>query len=410
MHSCACVLTKFGSLPHGCCDQPNFKRLLASAQKRYSKELVRVEDIFSSDEEFSRFLAKKFDTDIPAEKDKVWREVQKLCLSWTKARVEAQAQASHVATVKFVPHHTQIVILLMMVEVSEPTRSAHSAHPHPLHSYLTAILVSLNSFLCHQFFHTAKSQKSYVAEIGTGEGKSVVIALLAAYLALQGKKVHVLVNNRALLKRDFASNQRFFAMLGLTSAEGTGAPGESEEVLDGEGDWDEYGSGEGGEDSAGKAHAEPNIRYLVMSDISKLWREQVLQHKDSSPFRQHVLVVDEVDELIVDEIPLFCHMSSFPHLNAQLISSYDALLANEQATRPASVTDDHVWGHAVEARTEAAKMVQGEHFVLEEGRYWKREEKVSGWSSGCSFVSLPVHPPADKSLANPIIARRHSRR
>jgi hypothetical protein len=98
-------------------DQPSFKRLLASAQKRYSKELVRVDDIFSSDSEFSQFLAKKFDTEIPAERDSVWREVQRLCLSWTKAKVEAQARASNVAAVKFVPHHTQIVILLMMVEV-----------------------------------------------------------------------------------------------------------------------------------------------------------------------------------------------------------------------------------------------------------------------------------------------------
>jgi preprotein translocase subunit SecA len=231
-----------------------------------------------------------------------------------------------------------------------------------------------------QFYHTAKTQKSYVAEIGTGEGKSVVIALLAAYLALQGKTVHVLVNNRALLKRDYATNQGFFTMLGLTSAEGTSAPGESDGIADFEGadlegDLDDEGeSREGGERAAAQ---EPSIRYLVMSDISTLWRKQVLQDKDSSPFRQHVLVVDEVDELIVDEIPLFCHMSSFPHLNEQLRTSYDALLANHNATRPESVTDDYVWDHALEARAEAAKMVQGEHFVLEDGRYWKREEKVS---------------------------------
>eukprot|EP00935_MAST-01C_sp_MAST-1C-sp1_P001407 g1407.t1 len=367
-------------------EQPNFTHLLESARKRYfgrsgssgggggggggsGAELVKVSDLLgSSDAEFGRMLARKFDVELPAERDPVWREVQRLCLTWTKARLEAQVGegvplSESTKTVKFVPHHTQVVCLLMMVE----------------------------------FYHSIKQSnkgggcRSYVAEIGTGEGKSVVIALLAAYLALQGLKVHVLVNNRTLLKRDYNSNRRFFAALGLSSAEGMGAPAPPPAPASGaQGAHSRSHSRHSAADSAagntnggGRSSDGVHVRYLVMSDVANLWRESVHQRQQTNPFAGHALVVDEVDELIVDEIPLLCHTCSFPHLNDQLRASYDALLAADRRSagvsagelRPESVTDNLVWQNALEARAEAARMVEGEQYVLEDGRYWKREEK-----------------------------------
>eukprot|EP00928_Gymnodinium_smaydae_P047244 TRINITY_DN3151_c0_g1_i2.p1 TRINITY_DN3151_c0_g1~~TRINITY_DN3151_c0_g1_i2.p1 ORF type:complete len:1493 (-),score=183.82 TRINITY_DN3151_c0_g1_i2:209-4426(-) len=87
------------------------------------------------------------------------------------------------------PHHTQMITLVMF-----------------------SLLVSENC----SGGRRSELPKSMVAQVGTGEGKSWIIAMLAAYVALKGRRAHVLVNSTALLERDYAALAPMFKKLGLS--------------------------------------------------------------------------------------------------------------------------------------------------------------------------------------------------
>jgi preprotein translocase subunit SecA len=55
-----------------------------------------------------------------------------------------------------------------------------------------------------------------MAEMATGEGKTVAVALAAAVAALAGRRVHVLTANDYLVQRDAQNLQPFYALLGLS--------------------------------------------------------------------------------------------------------------------------------------------------------------------------------------------------
>lgn len=57
-----------------------------------------------------------------------------------------------------------------------------------------------------------------IAELPTGEGKTLAAVLAAICFALQGKSVHILVFNDYLAKRDCISNQSIFNFCGLSSS------------------------------------------------------------------------------------------------------------------------------------------------------------------------------------------------
>ena len=87
------------------------------------------------------------------------------------------------------PHHTQALIVLMFA-----------------------------------IFYECKERGSYktcIAQMSTGEGKSIVIMMLAAFLALYNPtmNVHVLENNDTLLQRDYKSAKPLYDKLGLSSAD-----------------------------------------------------------------------------------------------------------------------------------------------------------------------------------------------
>lgn len=73
-------------------------------------------------------------------------------------------------------------------------------------------LLSLLVFMNH-------ADKGCLAQINTGEGKSLIIAMLAAMHALQGKKVDVVTTSTELSIPEVKKQSGFFAMLGLTVGE-----------------------------------------------------------------------------------------------------------------------------------------------------------------------------------------------
>ena len=59
-------------------------------------------------------------------------------------------------------------------------------------------------------------QQGRIAELPTGEGKTLAAAVTAAYLALKKKSIHILVFNDYLAYRDYHDNQPIYAACGLT--------------------------------------------------------------------------------------------------------------------------------------------------------------------------------------------------
>merc|ERR1719410_517506 len=45
--------------------------------------------------------------------------------------------------------------------------------------------------------------RTMLARVGTGEGKSIIIGMLAAFVAKKGMRAHVINNDRVLTRRDY---------------------------------------------------------------------------------------------------------------------------------------------------------------------------------------------------------------
>ena len=59
-------------------------------------------------------------------------------------------------------------------------------------------------------------QQGRIAELPTGEGKTLAAVITAAVFALQGKRVHVLVFNDYLAQRDYKNQLPVYSACGLT--------------------------------------------------------------------------------------------------------------------------------------------------------------------------------------------------
>lgn len=63
-----------------------------------------------------------------------------------------------------------------------------------------------------------KCHRGFVYQVETGEGKSCIIAMIAAILALNGVKVHIASSNIKLANRDYMNSFEFFKLFKLKSA------------------------------------------------------------------------------------------------------------------------------------------------------------------------------------------------
>ena len=57
-----------------------------------------------------------------------------------------------------------------------------------------------------------------LAQVRTGEGKSWIIGMLAAFTALKGLRAHVVINDDALRERDFSTMSLLFAKLEIRAS------------------------------------------------------------------------------------------------------------------------------------------------------------------------------------------------
>jgi ankyrin repeat protein len=124
---------------------------------------------------------------------------------WGKAEITKWAtRVKGSSTIKSMSPATQYEVLAVVKRVVELT------HRHaPRATQLLALLVFLNH----------APGKGRLAQINTGEGKSLIVAMLAAIHALQGKKVDVVTTSTELSVPEVTKQSGFFAMLGLSVGE-----------------------------------------------------------------------------------------------------------------------------------------------------------------------------------------------
>lgn len=115
--------------------------------------------------------------------------------------------------VTFGPDDWKIMLQLVIAQL-ENMRQQLKIYLQPHHTQM--ITVMLFAFLvCAAKKGDQRMYKTVMAEVGTGEGKSWIIAMLAAFVAKKGLRAHVLVDNASLRQRDLAMMKDIFSSLGI---------------------------------------------------------------------------------------------------------------------------------------------------------------------------------------------------
>jgi len=202
------------------------------------------------------------------------------------------------------PHHTQALTVLMMARfLRDYLQPAAEAKAKPKH-------------------------KCFVAQVGTGEGKSIVIAMLAIFVVkLFGKKVHILENNEGLLLRDYNANKLFYEQFDIQSGIKLDSP-------------------------------ELQICYCLKSEINRHFLRKMIEGTLDEEARATVLIVDEVDDLIVNERPTDYYAQSDADLTPQLRKCYKSIKAGDYSL-PQGVSEI-VWEEAMASVTYCREQTERE--------------------------------------------------
>lgn len=162
--------------------------------------------------------------------------------------------------------------------------------------------------------------KGCLLEIGTGEGKSCILAMFATILAVRGTKVDIVTSSPVLARRDQEEWKKFFEMFGVTSSvvpppfSSAFSPEEQEENLK-------------------KAYRQ-QIVYGTVGVFAADALKQEFEKRTTRDTRQFELViVDEVDYMTLDngvQVTFLSHESTgFRHVE-QVLSSIWAMISTCQ--------------------------------------------------------------------------------
>lgn len=162
--------------------------------------------------------------------------------------------------------------------------------------------------------------KGCLLEIGTGEGKSCILAMFATILAIRGTKVDVVTSSPVLAQRDQEEWKKFFEMFGVTSSvvpprySSAQSPGEQEELL--------------------KNAYRQQIVYGTVGVFAADILKQEFEKTTTRDKRQFELViVDEVDYMTLDngvQVTFLSHESGgFRHVE-QVLSNIWAMISSCQ--------------------------------------------------------------------------------
>lgn len=168
-----------------------------------------------------------------------------------------------------------------MIRIIQTLEKANQSIKNPNFQVRDIQLLSLILFIEKQ------PESGRLLQINTGEGKSFIVQMLAAFQALNGRKVDIFTSNNSLAERDSDEAYEFYSKLGLSVG-----------YMDSQNPEDTYQS---------------QIVYGTIHSFCVGHLKQFMQVIDSSQGRGHeYLIVDEVDSMFIDrpEITTFLSQES----------------------------------------------------------------------------------------------------
>ena len=181
-----------------------------------------------------------------------------------------------------------------------------------------------------------------IAEMRTGEGKTLV-ATLSAYLnALEGKGVHVVTVNDYLARRDAEWMGRLYGFLGMSTgvinSSGGMGPDQGSFVFDAS-----YSGDEGGykhlKPATRKEAYDCDITYGTNNEFGfDYLRDNMAFHADDRVQRRHYAIVDEVDSILIDEARTPLIISGPAEDSSELYQKMNTIIPN--LTRQDPITNE----------------------------------------------------------------------
>lgn len=169
-----------------------------------------------------------------------------------------------------------------------------------------------NQIMCAMIISGYKNDSNCLAEMKTGEGKTLS-GVLAAYLnALTGEGVHIITSNDHLAERDYKNNENIFKILGLSSGVLT-----SDGVLSIEEKREIY---------------KRDIVYASTHQIGfDYLRDNIcIDHSQRVLRELNYVIIDEVDDVILDQsqVPMILSgTSKFEFLSYDILNKIDSFIS-----------------------------------------------------------------------------------
>jgi hypothetical protein len=246
-----------------------FKLLIAPVRRTYTAPLFKLEAAVLSDAEKVEELINSIRAEGERDGETVLGILKRVTAGWMQlSRMKFQ--------VPMAPRNAQIISMLLCCEWVRRRLEKDGSIP--------------------------EEQRAFITRVGTGEGKSLIIAMIAIYLVkILKKKVHVMEANEALLLRDVEEMREFYKLFGITVSANFGGFAREERA---------------------------DITYCCRRDLNAYYRKFV----STGPLDNTVLVLDEVDQLIVDEKPNLNYVERDGERSPQLRDYFDAFRAGKGAS------------------------------------------------------------------------------
>lgn len=196
-----------------------------------------------------------------------------------------------------------------------------------------------------------------IAKVGTGEGKSLIIAMLAVYAVLvHKKKVHIVSSNAVLRDRDLENYKKFFNAFVKDVATG-------EHISSGA--WD--------------ASSDTDIMYCLYIDIASQYiRKMSAGH--ATDYKNYILILDEVDEMIVDKAPVTRYVKEDVGRTTKVEDYFNMVKAGTRLPTDASNADKFLFTTCQDAVKTGENMKEGKNYAKKcdfggQERYYLLDER-----------------------------------
>lgn len=165
-------------------------------------------------------------------------------------------------------------------------------------------VVQLLSFI---LFVEKKFHKGRLLQINTGQGKSIIVQLVAAYYALRGSKVDIMTSKNELAKRDAVESQDFFSRLDLEVEYLSSKPPAQDDS----------------EQASAEGESQKHVTYSTVHNLCVAELRQYMVGPCAQRRKQEFLIVDEVDSMLVDKPDITTYLSQSSYFEKHMRQFFD---------------------------------------------------------------------------------------